>query len=103
MLAAGSRRVSPTMRGMFGPYRSASSRPTRAPVRLKATARFRATVDLPTPPLPLATARTRGSTPDMDRTLRRRWAADVRAAPSCALHGRLADRVLLPDLLLAEA
>ena len=31
-------------------------RPTFAPARIRATARFAATVDLPTPPLPLATA-----------------------------------------------
>ncbi len=35
---------------------SQSHRPTRAPVCSSATARFAATVDLPTPPLPLATA-----------------------------------------------
>src|SRR4029077_1064255 len=37
---------------------SQSHRPTRAPVCSSATARFAATVDLPTPPLPLATAMT---------------------------------------------
>src|SRR6476620_8130915 len=37
---------------------SQSHRPTRAPVCSSATARFAATVDLPTPPLPLATAKT---------------------------------------------
>src|SRR5689334_20537568 len=35
---------------------SASSRPTRGVVRCRARARLAATVDLPTPPLPLATA-----------------------------------------------
>src|SRR6266853_1531455 len=35
---------------------SQSHRPTRAPVCSNATARFAATVDLPTPPFPLATA-----------------------------------------------
>src|SRR2546430_2477036 len=35
---------------------SASSRPTEAPLRRSAAARFTATVDLPTPPLPEATA-----------------------------------------------
>src|SRR6266480_4558585 len=35
---------------------SQSHKPTRAPVCSSATARFAATVDLPTPPLPLATA-----------------------------------------------
>ena len=38
---------------------SASSRPTERPVAARAQARFTATVDLPTPPLPLATAITR--------------------------------------------
>src|ERR1700761_6999158 len=37
---------------------SASSRPTRAPWSAQARARFTATVDLPTPPLPEATATT---------------------------------------------
>src|SRR6058998_1975674 len=37
---------------------SQSHRPTRAPVCSRATARLAATVDLPTPPLPLATATT---------------------------------------------
>src|SRR2546423_1343230 len=37
---------------------SQSHSPTRAPLCSNATARFAATVDLPTPPLPLATART---------------------------------------------
>ena len=35
---------------------SASSSPTLSPNRASATARFAATVDLPTPPLPLPTA-----------------------------------------------
>src|SRR4051794_8696582 len=37
---------------------SASRRPTRRPSMCRARARLVATVDLPTPPLPLATART---------------------------------------------
>src|SRR5579864_368119 len=37
---------------------SASMRPTRAPLRAKATARLTETVDFPTPPLPLETAMT---------------------------------------------
>src|SRR5215203_1542503 len=37
---------------------SASSRPTRLPCACSARARLVATVDLPTPPLPLATATT---------------------------------------------
>src|SRR4051794_5343565 len=39
---------------------SASRRATSRPRRLRATARFTVTDDFPTPPLPLATARTRG-------------------------------------------
>ena len=44
------------MRGSDGPYMSASSSPTLSPLCASATARFTATVDLPTPPLPEATA-----------------------------------------------
>ena len=47
---------SPIRMGTVGPYTSASIRPTRAPVSARATARFAATVDLPTPPLPEPTA-----------------------------------------------
>ena len=46
----------PIIVGMFGPVISASSSPTRAPSFAMATARFAATVDLPTPPLLLAMA-----------------------------------------------
>jgi hypothetical protein len=35
---------------------SASTKPTLRPIRASATARLAETVDLPTPPLPLATA-----------------------------------------------
>ena len=49
---------SPSISGTFGPVMSASSRPTAAPSRASATARFTATVLLPTPPLPDATAST---------------------------------------------
>ena len=45
----------PSISGMLGPYMSASKRPTLAPDFDSASARFRETVDLPTPPLPLAT------------------------------------------------
>jgi hypothetical protein len=41
---------------MFGPWMSASSSPTLAPVWASATARLTAQVDLPTPPLPAPTA-----------------------------------------------
>src|SRR5262249_29952656 len=40
---------------------SPSMRPTRWPCRRRASARLAATVDLPTPPLPLATATTRAT------------------------------------------
>src|SRR6266446_1572499 len=54
--------VAPSIIGTFGPYTSASSNPTLCPSFAKASARFTATVVLPTPPLPLATA-TRFFTP----------------------------------------
>src|SRR6266404_6135492 len=44
------------MIGTFGPYTSASIKPTLWPSFTNASARFTATVVLPTPPLPLATA-----------------------------------------------
>ena len=47
---------SPSMTGMLGPYTSLSSKPTAAPDWARAIARFTATVLLPTPPLPDATA-----------------------------------------------
>src|SRR5207253_3201107 len=46
----------PSMIGTSGPYTSASTMPTVAPVPRSATARFTATVDLPTPPFPDETA-----------------------------------------------
>ena len=46
----------PIISGTLGPVMSASSRPTVAPSRARLTARFTATVVLPTPPLPEATA-----------------------------------------------
>ncbi len=48
----------PSMSGTLGPVMSASRRPTVAPARASATARFTAIVLLPTPPLPDATAMT---------------------------------------------
>ena len=48
--------VVPSITGTFGPYTSASSSPTDAPIFFSAIARFTAIVVLPTPPLPLATA-----------------------------------------------
>ncbi len=48
----------PIIWGMLGPVMSASSRPTAAPSMARATARLAATVLLPTPPLPDATAST---------------------------------------------
>ncbi len=47
----------PSINGTLGPYTSASISPTRRCMLASASARFVATVDLPTPPLPLATAR----------------------------------------------
>ena len=46
----------PNSLGIDGPNRSASSTPTLSPSFAKPTARLQATVDLPTPPLPEATA-----------------------------------------------
>ena len=46
----------PNMMGTLGPWMSPSSTPTRAPNFESATARFTATVVLPTPPLPAPTA-----------------------------------------------
>ena len=46
----------PIIVGILGPYISASSKPTLAPASAIATERFTETVDLPTPPFPLATA-----------------------------------------------
>src|SRR5689334_13951933 len=51
----------PSMRGTEKPYMSASSTPTCWPLAASAAARFTVTDDLPTPPLPLATANTRVS------------------------------------------
>jgi len=47
---------SPIICGIDGPNTSASMMPTRLPSRDSAAARLVATVDLPTPPLPAATA-----------------------------------------------
>ena len=49
----------PSMRGTLKPQMSASSTPTRRPRAASAAARLTVTEDFPTPPLPLATARTR--------------------------------------------
>ena len=46
----------PNIVGILGPEMSASTRPTFAPLAASATARLAATVLLPTPPLPEATA-----------------------------------------------
>ena len=46
----------PSIKGIDGPYISASINPTLAPCFAKAAARFTATVDFPTPPLPDAIA-----------------------------------------------
>ena len=49
----------PSIRGMLNPQMSASSTPTVKPRAASAAARFTVTDDLPTPPLPDATASTR--------------------------------------------
>ena len=54
-----SRPSTPSMRGTLKPQMSASSTPTVRPRAASAAARFTVTDDLPTPPLPLAIARTR--------------------------------------------
>src|ERR1700676_428957 len=46
----------PNIRGTFGPYTSASSRPTLCPSLDKTIARLTASVVFPTPPLPEPTA-----------------------------------------------
>ena len=48
--------VMPSMRGMEGPKMSASNRAVLRPICDSAMARLVAVVDLPTPPLPEATA-----------------------------------------------
>src|SRR5262245_37779835 len=59
---------------------SESSSPTRAPSWASVTARLAATVDLPTPPLPLATATTcRTSGMRLESWAMARWAASSRA------------------------
>src|SRR5215471_11394243 len=49
-------RLMPIISGTFGPYTSASSKPTLWPSDASATARLTETVVLPTPPLPEPTA-----------------------------------------------
>lgn len=49
-------RRAPNSSGIEGPHTSASRIPTVDPAAASATARLAVTVDLPTPPLPLATA-----------------------------------------------
>src|SRR5581483_3692030 len=61
-------RSAPTIIATLGPYTSASISPTRHPAAAIASARLTATVDLPTPPLPLATATT-WRTPGTSRRL----------------------------------
>ena len=46
----------PIIRGTENPHTSTSTMPTRCPSAASAVARFTVTVDLPTPPLPEATA-----------------------------------------------
>ena len=57
--AASKRSGMPNMRGIENPQMSASRTPTVFPAAASAAAKFTVTEDLPTPPLPLAIARTR--------------------------------------------
>src|SRR5579885_519357 len=71
----------PIIIATLGPYTSASIRPTRCPSACIAIARLTATVDLPTPPFPLATAIT-CRTPGLGRralcaAAARGWAAST--------------------------
>jgi hypothetical protein len=68
---------------------SASSKPTLAPLLARATARLEATVDLPTPPLPLAmaiTLRTPGSSGPLG-AVERTW--EVMLTSTASTPGRL--------------
>ena len=74
--------VTPSMRGTLKPQTSASRTPTLCPSAASATARFTVTLDLPTPPLPEATAMIDGLR--RERDLRRRGRAAAVAPPrSC--------------------
>ena len=57
--------VMPISAGTEKPYTSASTIPTRSPWAARAQARLTVTEDLPTPPLPLATAYTLVSEPGL--------------------------------------
>src|SRR5574337_1432489 len=72
--------------------------PTLAPARIRATARFAATVDLPTPPLPLATA-TVLSTPGRydDWGSREVVTREVMVTSTCSTPGRAATTCLAPS------
>ncbi len=75
----------PVMSGTLGPWTSASRSPTRSPRDLRASARLTATVDFPTPPLPLATAMIDVMPGSGSRALRAR---DAAADRSGAVHDR---------------
>ncbi len=77
----------PNSFGIEGPNRSASSTPTLRPSLARPTARLQATVDLPTPPLPDATAMM-CLTPGMGAVERRRAAAAAVAAAVRMAAGR---------------
>src|SRR5690606_17630821 len=80
MTASGSRGT-PSMRASEGPFRSASTAPTRWPRLASAAATFAVTALLPTPPLPLATAITQPM-PERRSSSRLRCAATCSGTPS---------------------
>ena len=93
----------PSIRGMEKPYTSASRTPTRLPPWARATARLAVTVDLPTPPFPLATARTRtplvgdrkgeAAPPSWPRSLAMRaWRSSGPITPKCTSTARTPGR-----------
>ena len=79
-------RVTPSMRGMEKPHTSASTMPTFLPRWARAMARLAVTDDLPTPPFPEATSRTRvlapGSAKGMVRPSAWPWLAWLPAVAS---------------------
>src|SRR5690606_20771506 len=79
MTASGSRGT-PSMRASEGPFRSASTAPTRWPRLASAAATFAVTALLPTPPLPLATAITQPM-PERRSSSRLRCAATCSGTP----------------------
>src|SRR5438552_3685271 len=78
--------VEASIKGTLGPYTSASSSPILWPSFSSARARLTATVVLPTPPLPLATA-TRFFTPGMG------WRSGIGIGTRTRRHGPLRERL----------